>query len=63
MNTQRNPLERAFELAKSSECRDITEIKRKMASEGYSLKDFVGSSLPRQLRAIIQERKTPAGRD
>lgn len=62
MTPQRNPLERAFELARSSECRDISEIKRKMAAEGYSLKDFVGSALPRQLRAIIQERKATTGR-
>ena len=63
MKLGRNALERAFELARSGEARTVSEIKKKLKSEGYSLADFVGRQLSRQLRAIIEGRTDQASTD
>jgi hypothetical protein len=47
-------LERAFELAQSGDCEDISAIKAKLKAEGYSTETVTGPSLSRQLRAVIQ---------
>jgi hypothetical protein len=53
----RNPtaIERAFELAKSGACTSVDDIKRCLRLEGFAISQIVGSSLARQLRALIAE--------
>jgi len=59
MDPSKNALERAFDLARSGKCASLKDIKMRLASEGYSLKDFVGSPSPaRQLRTIIETAKS-----
>jgi hypothetical protein len=61
-------LERAFQLAKSGECRSVDEIRKKLSSEGYYATQVTGKGLLRQLQGIIAaeleargvERKAPA---
>lgn len=59
--TQTPIIERALQLARASECRDIAEIERKLAAEGYmSISAYLsGSSFRRQLRQIIRSAATP----
>ena len=44
---------RAFQLAKAGQCASINDIMRKLKSEGYSVERLVGSSLIKQLSAMI----------
>jgi hypothetical protein len=46
-------LERAFQLAKSGDCRSVDEIRKKLSSEGYYATQVTGKGLLRQLQAII----------
>ena len=46
-------LERAFQLAKSGDCRTVDEIRKKLSSEGYYATQVTGKGLLRQLQAII----------
>jgi hypothetical protein len=46
-------LERAFQLAKSGECRSVDEIRKKLSSEGYYAAQVTGKGLQRQLQGII----------
>ena len=46
-------LERAFQLARSGACRNVSEIKRKLSSEGYQADAVTGGALLKQLRGII----------
>ncbi len=48
-------MERAFELAKSGACTSVDDIKRCLRLEGFAISQIVGSSLARQLRALIAE--------
>ena len=41
MDPAKNALERAFEIARAGKCANVSEVKRQLAAEGYSLKDFV----------------------
>lgn len=53
---QRDPIARAFELAKSGTCEDISAIRRQLSREGH-LKvtaHFEGLAIKRQLRALIK---------
>jgi hypothetical protein len=61
MNTL-NPIARAFELARSGICKDIDDLGRKLAREGYSgvTAHLSGRSLRRQLNDAI---KASAGTD
>ena len=58
MNSNMTSLERAFELAKSGECESITDIVRRLKSEGYSTAQITGPTLSRQLRAHIKAGRT-----
>jgi hypothetical protein len=49
-------IERAFQLAKSSSCSTVSDIKRRLASEGYSASQISGRTLARQLVALIKAR-------
>jgi hypothetical protein len=46
-------LERAFQLAKSGECRSVDEIRKKLGREGYYATQVTGKGLMLQLQAII----------
>jgi hypothetical protein len=53
----RNPtaMERAFELAKSGACTSVDDIKRCLRLEGFAISQIIGSSLNKQLRALIAD--------
>jgi hypothetical protein len=53
MNPSFTALERAFQLAKSGECRSVDDIRRKLTSEGYYAAQITGKGLQRQLQGII----------
>ena len=47
-------LERAFELAKSGDCKSVGDIKKRLSSEGYSVAQVTGRVLSKQLDALIK---------
>jgi hypothetical protein len=53
MVTQLTPLERAFELARSGECAQVSDIRKRLRDEGYSDAQIEGPILTRQLRALL----------
>lgn len=55
-------LERAFQLANSGTCANVSEIKQKLKSEGYGLSQIEGSALLKQLRTLIKT-ALPSGGD
>jgi hypothetical protein len=68
MDSRATELERAFQLAKSGECRSVDEIRKKLSSEGYYATQVTGKGLLRQLQGIIAAElearsvaRTPAG--
>jgi hypothetical protein len=71
MDPSRTALERAFELARSGNCRSVEEIRKKLTSEGYSAAQLTGKGLLRQLQSLIpggpkvglprEPRKAPLG--
>ena len=48
------PLERAFQLAKSGSFASVTDIKKQLHEEGYSIVQVTGRVLRKQLEALIQ---------
>jgi hypothetical protein len=52
-------LERAFELARDSSCRNLEDIRRQLAAERYSqvAEHLAGSSVRKQITALIAHRK------
>ena len=48
------PLERAFQLAKSGECRGVEDIRRRMRADGYESTQIAGPALLLQLRKLIK---------
>jgi hypothetical protein len=53
MDPRTTELERAFQLAKSGECRSVDEIRKKLSSEGYYATQVTGKGLLKQLQGII----------
>ena len=53
MDPNTSAVERAFQLAKAGQCASINDIMRKLKSEGYPVERLVGSSLIKQLKAMI----------
>ena len=53
MDPRITELERAFQLAKSGECRSVDEIRKKLSQEGYYATQVTGKGLLRQLQGII----------
>jgi hypothetical protein len=53
--TGENPLERAFALARSGECRDIRELEQKLKHEGFNSVQhhLSGPAIRRQLREMM----------
>ena len=54
MLEQKSVLERAFELAKSGECANLTDLRRRLRQEGYQPRDLFGRTLKVQLSRAIQ---------
>lgn len=53
MDAHISAVERAFQLAKAGQCASVLDIIRQLKIEGYSVEHLVGSSLLKQLKAII----------
>lgn len=51
---QVDPIERAFQLAKSGQHHSVEEIRRTLKAEGHSSEALYGPSLRRQLRELIR---------
>ena len=47
-------LERAFQLAKSGNCISVSEIRKRLLAEGYSVAQITGKVLSKQLEALIK---------
>ena len=48
-------LERAFELARSGKCLNVSEILKRLKSERYDIRQLEGVALKKQLMALIEE--------
>lgn len=55
MDGSKSTLERAFELAKSGECKGLDELRKKLKAEGYSESQIMGNSLIGHLRTKMRE--------
>ena len=54
MDTRKTALERAFELASSGKCLNVTDIALRLKGEGYSIEQIEGPMLKKQLYALIE---------
>jgi hypothetical protein len=54
-------VERAFELARSGECKNIDQIRSKLSREGYDQDQILGPQLSRQLNDARRQAKKPKG--
>jgi hypothetical protein len=59
MDRNTTALERAFQLAKSGNVATIDALKRQLRAEGYSAATITGTTLAKQLRALIQASQRP----
>jgi hypothetical protein len=50
-------VERAFQLARSSACTCVKDIKERLMAEGYSANQISGRVLSKQLQALIKARQ------
>jgi hypothetical protein len=57
MDPHKTTLERAFDLARSGECSNVDEIRRRLKVEGYDEHAIKGRSLLMQLRALMAASK------
>lgn len=57
MEPFKTALERAFDLARSGECKTIDAIKRRLKAESYNQDQIDGRSLCLQLRALMASTK------
>jgi hypothetical protein len=48
-------LERAFELARSGKCLNVSDILKRLQSEKYDITQMEGVALKKQLMALIEE--------
>ena len=54
MPNRTTPLERAFELARSGDYANVTDLKRQLRLAGYAMALFDGPSLSKQLSELIK---------
>ena len=54
MSYRPTPMERAFEMAKSGQCKSVDEIRKRLKQEGYSVTQITGRSLLKQLGELIR---------
>jgi hypothetical protein len=52
-------LERAFEIARSGRCVDLSDLIKCLRQEGYETGQIVGNALKKQLLSLIEEAKSP----
>jgi hypothetical protein len=57
MDSNMTALERAFRLAESGKVTSMEELRKALASEGYSTAQLTGGALNAQLRDLIQKAK------
>jgi len=57
MDDRLTALERAFQIAEFGSCNSVSEIKKQLTDEGYSLDQITGRSLSKQLRELLQPAK------
>lgn len=50
-------LERAFQIAKSGECETLTDVKKRLKAEGYSINQIEGRTITKQLATLIKNAK------
>jgi hypothetical protein len=55
-------LERAFELARSGDYKNASEVKRTLAAEGYTIHQLTGPTLVRQINDLCNGRAPAAKR-
>jgi hypothetical protein len=55
MEINKTALERAFELARSGKCLSVHDIFLHLHSEGYAVGQLEGSTLKKQLSALIEK--------
>ena len=60
MDHNTSPLERAFQLAKSGEMESISDLKKRLKSEGYSIAQIEGRTINKQLATLIRNAKGQA---
>ena len=53
MGSNKTSLERAFELAETGDCENVSHILRRLKTEGYAVHQIVGRTLKKQLAALI----------
>ena len=61
MKNWKNPVERAFELARTGDYSNMDAIKRALEKEGYGVADrshLTGSSLSRQLSLLCRQARS-----
>ena len=58
MDPNKTALERAFELAESRKYANVAEIRDRLKTEGYDLKQLEGFALRKQLAEIIRKART-----
>lgn len=54
MEPHKTAIERAFELARSGRYQSVSEVRKAVSDEGYFQQALSGTSLSRQLTAIIK---------
>jgi hypothetical protein len=54
MEPNKTAIERAFELARSGGCADISHIRARLVAEGYSANQISGPRLIRQIRDLCE---------
>jgi len=60
MHLRKTALERAFELAQSGRCRDLSDIINDLKSERFDAIHIQGATLKKQLQLLIDEAKNSA---
>lgn len=61
MDPDISELERAFQLATSGTCTDVSDIHRKLRAEGYPGSQIEGPTLRKQLREMIAKARENVG--
>ena len=55
MDVRKTVLERAFDLARSGTCKDLSAIRKRLDYEGYASGQVYGPALAKQLNALIKD--------
>ncbi len=61
MDLPTNPIERAFQIARSGACLGLSDLKLQLKKEGYSLSQIDGRVLNNQLRDLIKKSQAFGG--